>query len=225
MATDRVERVAHRGAPRERLENTLPSFQRALELGADAVELDVHITADGVVVVHHDETARGRQIRRSSWEDLASLDLGGGATMPRLDDVLHAMGDRVVVYIELKGRDVEAAAVEVARKFGHRYAMHSFDHEMVERVGSIAPDVPRGVLLDRGIPRPADAMRAAVARTRPRDVWPHWSLVDEPFMAAARELGVRVIVWTVNSDRTARVLRDLGVAGLCTDDLAVLANL
>src|SRR5205809_7784513 len=96
-AQARLERVAHRGAPRERVENTLASFQRALEVGADAIELDVHLTSDGLVVVHHDEAARGRRIATTPWRELSVLDLGG-ATMPRLEEVLVAVGERATVY-------------------------------------------------------------------------------------------------------------------------------
>lgn len=221
----RVELVAHRGMPRERMENTLPSFERALDRGADAIELDVHVSADGVVVVHHDDTVRGAPILRTAWRDLSAIDLGGGARIPTLETVLQLVGDRATVYIELKGERVETPAIVAARKWGRRFAMHSFDHAAVERVAAAAPDIPRGVLLDRNTAHAAVAMRTAVARTGARDVWPHWSLVDASFMIAARELGVRVIVWTVNAPGTARALRDGGVSGICTDDVSLLANL
>ncbi|MEX2152870.1 MAG: glycerophosphodiester phosphodiesterase [Gemmatimonadaceae bacterium] len=219
------ERVAHRGAPRERLENTLPGFLVALERGADAIELDVHLTKDGVVAVHHDDFTSRYPIAETSWGELASLDLGQGATIPRLDDVLAAIGDRATVYIELKGRGIEGAVIDVARAHGRQYALHSFDHDAMARVANRAPDIARGVLLDRGIPGPVEVMRGAVDRIRPRDVWPHWSLVDAAFMDAARKLGTRVIAWTVNSTETARELQAFGVAGVCTDDVRLLVNL
>src|SRR5436190_21170650 len=96
----RIERVAHRGSPRQALENTLPSFEAALGNGADAIELDVHVSADGVVVVHHDPAANGQEIARSTWSALAKLDLGSGARIPRLVDVLRLVGARATVYIE-----------------------------------------------------------------------------------------------------------------------------
>lgn len=225
MPNGRVERIGHRGAPREVMENTLPSFARALELGADAIELDVHVTSDGIVVVHHDETVRGHTIRASPWREVAAIELANGGHIPRLDDVFEMVGSRATIYIELKGAGVETPALVAARRWGGRYALHCFDHAAIERVAAAAPDVARGVLLDRDTRTPTQAMRAAIARTSARDVWPHWSLVDAPFMDEARALGVRVIVWTVNSDGTARALRELGVQGLCTDDLTILANL
>jgi glycerophosphoryl diester phosphodiesterase len=221
----RFERVAHRGAPRERRENTLPSFLLALERGADAIELDVHASREGIVVVHHDPSVNGREIATESWAELKQLNLAGNARMPRLADVLQEIGDRATVYIEVKGRNIEAAVVSVAQTYGRRYALHSFDHSAIARVAELSPDVPRGILLDRGTPDAPSAMRAAVDRIRPRDVWPHFSLVDAPLMQAAAELGVRVIPWTVNAPNDARRLLSHGVHGLCSDDVRLLANL
>ena len=223
--TSPLERVAHRGAPRERVENTLPGFLLALERGADAIELDVHATHDGEVVVYHDYAIQSRRIASTGWHDLSKIDLGAGSTIPRLADVLDAVGDRATTYIELKGLHVEAAVANVVQRHGRRYALHSFDHDAIERVRRIAPDMPRGVLLDRETPKPAEQLRSLMDRTRPRDVWPHWTLVDAAFMRAARELGVRVIPWTVNSLDRARELASLHVDGICTDDVRLLATL
>jgi glycerophosphoryl diester phosphodiesterase len=226
MATaNRFQRIAHRGASAERLENTLSAFKLAMDRGADAVELDVHLTKDGVVVVHHDPEVGGWPIRTTSWADLADVALEDDERIPRLEDVLKAVGDRLEVYIELKGEGVGDAAIEVARRNCRRYAVHSFDHSAVERVMASAPDVPRGVLLDRGTVSPMKTLEAACRRVKVRDVWPHHSLVDSAFMNAARKLEVRVIVWTVNLRDEAQRLVKLGVAGLCADDVRVLDDL
>ncbi|HEY8176488.1 MAG TPA: glycerophosphodiester phosphodiesterase [Gemmatimonadaceae bacterium] len=223
--TGRFERVAHRGSPRERTENTLPGFLLAIDHGADAIELDVHATRDGEVVVHHDEAVQRRVIAQSTWRELAEIDLGDGDRIPRLRDVFETVGNRAAVYVELKGRGIEDVVIDVARTHGSRFALHSFDHDAIARVAQKAPDLARGILLDRGIPKAADQLRRAVERAQPRDVWPHWTLVNEQFMGVAHELGTRVIVWTVNSPGTAGILVSLGVNGICTDDVQILANL
>lgn len=220
-----VERVAHRGVPSERRENTLDGFLLALDYGADAIELDVHRTRDGEVVVHHDPEVQGLEIARSKWSELRGLDLGGGAAMPRLADVLDAMGDRATIYVELKGRAIEEVVLQVCAEHGHRYALHSFDHDAMARVTRMAPDVARGILIDRNTRDPNALMSAAVDRIRPRDVWPHHSLVDEALMQHALALDVRVIVWTVNAVPEARRLVTLGVDGICTDAVQMLADL
>lgn len=224
-APARFERIAHRGSPTERTENTLPGFLLALEHGADAIELDVHVSSDAEVVVHHDAVVLAHTIANTSWRDLSHLALPGGERIPKLQDVLEAIGSRAIVYVELKGGRGEDEVIEVVRKYGQRYAMHSFDHGAMARVGRRAPGIPRGALLDRGIAEPVKELRRALDRILPRDVWPHWSLVNREFMEVARERGVRVIAWTVNSAAEASDLLTLGVAGICTDDVRILANL
>jgi glycerophosphoryl diester phosphodiesterase len=227
MTTDfrAPERVAHRGVPRERTENTLPGFELAIEYGADAVELDVHATADGVVLVHHDFDVGGVAISATPWARLQDAELPMGARIPTLDAVLRAIGDRATVYIELKGRGIESRVAEVAQRAGHRYAVHSFDHGMIARCARAHADIPRGILLDRDVADPVEALAAALGKTLPRDVWPHHSLVDRRFMDAATAHGLRVIPWTVNSPDLARQLAGLGVAGICGDDVRMFARL
>ena len=221
----RIERIGHRGIPAERMENTIGGFTRAMDLGADALELDTHVSADGVVVVHHDETVGDRPVASMSWAELSRVDLGEGAGIPALDDVLVAAANRAAVYVELKGAAIEEKVVACVRRHATAVALHSFDHAAVERAMKLAPDIPRGILLDRAISNPIQAMRRAVERAKARDVWPHWSLVSAELVRAADDLGVRVIVWTVNTPDRARHLQSLGVTGICTDDVRILANL
>lgn len=220
----RIERVAHRGSPRERRENTLDGFLLALEHGADALELDVHCSSDREVVVFHDFSVAGLTVADTSWGALAGLDLGGGARIPRLADVLTAIGDRATVYIELKGAGIEQEVLDIAMQHGRRFALHSFDHGAIERVARAAPEVRRGVLLDRDIPNARDALRDSVARTGATDVWPHWSLVDAELTGLARESGARVITWTVNTRDVAESVLRAGVDAICTDDVRLLAQ-
>lgn len=221
----RIERIGHRGIPAERQENTLAGFVLAMDLGADAVELDTHVSADGVIVVHHDEIVAGRPIASMTWQELERADLGEGDRIPTLDEVLAAATDRATVYVELKGTGIEEQVATVVRRHSTPVALHSFDHAAVERVSRFAPDVPRGILLDRGTTNPVQAMRRAVERTGARDVWPHWSMVSADLVKAADDLGTRVIVWTVNTPERARHLQTLGVTGICTDDVRILVNL
>src|SRR5689334_25053001 len=103
----RVERIGHRGAPREFPENSLPAFARAIELGADAIELDVHKTVDNVVVVHHDPDIRGdsssrktkRPLHGMRWLEVAEMELAPGIRIPTLAQVLSLVGTRATVYV------------------------------------------------------------------------------------------------------------------------------
>ncbi|HWJ16473.1 MAG TPA: glycerophosphodiester phosphodiesterase [Gemmatimonadaceae bacterium] len=215
-----VERIAHRGAKREFPENTLSSFQRAFELGADAVELDVHATRDGVVVVHHDPTLGrdGPAIRELTWPELTTRT---EAAVPRLSDVLEAIPASATVYVEIKALGIEKAVSEALAKVPVRCAVHSFDHATIVRMREVAPKVARGVLFDGSI----TALNDVLSRSAARDVWPQWELIDQALVNRVHAQGCRVIAWTVNTREEARRLAALGVDGICSDDVRLLEEL
>jgi glycerophosphoryl diester phosphodiesterase len=217
------EWIAHRGAPREFPENTLPSFERAVERGADAVELDVHATADGVVVVHHDPVLskvasaehRGLKIESTPWATIRTAEIGSSTLIPTLAQVLDLLAARARVYVEIKGRGIEQTVIDVIRRSRAECAIHSFDHDAVERASKIAPEIPRGILFDR---YPGDVV-AAMRRVSARDVWPDETLIDVDLAQRVHEAGGRVIAWTVNDAAEASRLLAMGVDGICGDDL------
>jgi glycerophosphoryl diester phosphodiesterase len=222
---ERPEIIAHRGASRDRPENTLAAFVRAVELQADAVELDVHVTRDGHLVVHHDPTATGPDGRRAlhtlTLAEVAAFRVGG-EPIPTLAAVIAAVGGRVRIYCELKGRGTAAPAVRALAPLGNAAAVHSFDHRMVIEAGRLAPDVPRGVLESSYRADPTASLREAGAR----DLWQHEALIDAPLVAAVRAAGARLVAWTVNDPGRIRELAALGVDGICTDAVsAALAAL
>jgi glycerophosphoryl diester phosphodiesterase len=221
--------IGHRGAPRERPENTLPSFLRALEQQADGIELDVHCTKDRVVVVHHDEIPRatppsgrlaGMRIDALTFDELQGFSVRGLALISTLAEALAVIKGRADVFIELKGAGIEREVVDVIRASiaPARCAVHSFDHAQVARARALAPEIRGGILFDRPVADPAAAMRASNAL----DVWPSREHVSEELVRAVHDAGGRVIPWTVNDASQAVALAALGVDGLCTDFLPAL---
>ena len=224
MAT---ELIAHRGASRERRENTLPAFERALELGADGIELDTHATSDGVVVVHHDYVARGespnralhgRPIQSLTAAEVKTFRFADGSHIPTLAEVVELVGDRSTLYVEIKARTIESHVIACLRGTRARYALHSFDHATVRRARSLAPGVQTGILTSSYLLDPVAALRSAGAR----DYWQSAELVDQELVDRIHEAGGRVIVWTVNDGDDAHALRATGVDGICSDDLSVV---
>lgn len=214
--------IGHRGAPAERPENTLAGFARALALGADAIELDVHATRDGVLVVHHDAelpgVARDRAvIARLDWAALASA--AAGEPPPRLRDVLELVGTRATVHVELKAAGLEPAVAALLGDTPVRCAVHAFDHRSIATLRALRPSIPRGILQTSRLVDSRAALEAAGART----LWQHWPLVDAELVAEVASVGGEVIAWTVNDAEVARRLAAWGVAGICTDDPASVA--
>lgn len=224
-----LEIIAHRGAPRAYTENTLPSFRCAIDGGADAIELDVHTTLDGVVVVHHDpllSDARlgrrepGRAIASLRWDELDALRHEGHERVPRLADVLALAADQATVYVEVKAPHIEAAVIDVIRAAHARAAIHSFDHRVSRRVRELSDQIATGILLSSYLIDPVAALRAASAR----DLWQQWELIDEELVTRAHGAGARVIAWTVNDLDVAEMLRAMGVDGICSDVSADLVR-
>ena len=223
--------VAHRGSPRERPENTLPSFLRALELGADGIEIDVHGTRDGKVVVHHDPVPRatapsgrlaGRRIDALTFEELQGFSIRGMALIPTLAETLAVVKGRAELFVELKGVGIEQAVAEQIRgsTMPSWCAVHSFDHDAIRRLRDLAPELRRGLLFDRA---PTD-VAASMRETGALDIWPHWEMINPELVSAVHAAGGRVIAWTVNRPDVARALTAQGVDGLCTDVLGELRS-
>jgi len=215
-----VEIIGHRGSPREHRENTLPSFKRAFDDGADGVELDVHGTRDGAVVVHHDPSTNSRAgisgqvvaIAESTLAALRSVEIGNDR-IPTLDEMLAMVPDRAVVYVEVKAQRIEESVIAAIQSSGRHCAVHSFDHRISKRVRDLAPDLPVGVLQTSYPVDPVRPLRDAGAR----DLWQHWELIDEALIDRAHAAGGRVIAWTVNDPGVAERFIGWGVDGICTD--------
>jgi glycerophosphoryl diester phosphodiesterase len=223
----RPEIIAHRGTPRDHPENSLPGFAHALALGVDGIELDVHLTRDGVPVVHHDPELppgaaplAGRSIASLTLDELRAYELAPGVPVPTLGEARTLADGRATLYVEVKARDAGHVVADVLAGGGHRTPVHSFDHRLARGVRQRAPAIPVGILSVSYLVDTVAAMRAAEAR----DLWQHWSMIDAPLVDAVHAAGGRVIAWTVNDPATARTLTALGVDGLCSDVPALIAR-
>lgn len=156
--------IAHRGASGYAPENTLPAFALAADMGAGHVELDTQLSADGTVVLCHDETlARyghgDRRVEALAADELLTLDMGsffsphlyGGEKMLTLDGLLQRFGTDFTYHVELKGKAPglaqAVAAVIDAHGLGHRCIITSFAFDQLVRMRQAAPDLPLGWLL------------------------------------------------------------------------------
>lgn len=218
--------VAHRGGAREAPENSLEAIAHARRSGADGIELDVRLSADGVPVVFHDSDLRRlggsrRRVDESGLHALVGVELFRRAKrfeptrIPTLDEALAAVGPLAPVQLELKAEgEAEPLArrtLDAVRRAGLAEAVEltSFDRATIAVLRRLAPELPAGLVLDHP---PAD------------DAWlelPLASLSLElgraGWAARARARGVRVAVWTENDPRSLPAWAALGVDALITD--------
>lgn len=212
--------IGHRGACGLAPENTLPGFALALELGVDAIELDVHCCEDELVVIHDDDLARttsGRgRVATSPLATVRSVDAGDGARVPLLSEVLDLVGDRAALNIELKSAGTAGPVTDLLRARAadpDRFLLSAFDHGELHAARAAAPEFARGALFGRLTGDPVAAARAvdAVSVNLRRNT------VRASLMESLREAQLRCFVYTVNDTDEALRLADLGVAGVFTD--------
>ncbi len=239
--------IAHRGASAHAPENTLPAFRLAERAGADAIELDVRLTSDGVPVVIHDPTllrttGRRHTVASSTFAALQEFDAGsrftrdGGRTfpwrgrgirVPSLEEVIVAM-PRMPLLIEPKVRSAAQAIRQVLDRTEAvtRSVLCSFDHRAV--AGFRSDGLPTGA----GQREMISLMVRSTLRVLPRTVpfqavfvpRRHWGIAipPAPFTRAGRALGIAVHTWVENDPIVARELWNMGVAGIVTDDPGAL---
>ncbi len=210
--------IAHRGASGSEVENSLAAFRAAGPKGADAVELDVHASADGVLFVHHDETIGAtKHIPHLPARQIQSFRLSNGEAIPTLPQALTAVGSALQVFVEVKSL-APAYDERLFEALDHGpnprgYAVHSFDHRIVRRLGTERPSLRRGVLCSAYLVQPLAPLEDAGATI----LWQERTMVDAPLVEALHGAGASVYVWTVDSPDEMRRLAELGVDGLCTN--------
>jgi glycerophosphoryl diester phosphodiesterase len=225
--------IAHRGASGHAPENTMAAFRLALEMGARAVELDVHQTLDHALVVAHDDDLKRcgrdrRRLRNLHWDEASSVEVGSwfdpafkGERLPALEAVYDLLPPSVELHAELKHGSkvypgIEERVVDLIHKRGAlaRTLVSSFDHEALYSVRSLDEKVRLGYLLGLTTLKTAfaemkelgaESLNLSARQTTARVV------------KAAHDRGFKVLVYTVNAPQERDRLRKLGVDGIFTN--------
>ena len=209
--------IAHRGASAAETENSLAAFRAAIDLGADAIELDVRATADGSMVVHHDETVGDAHIPTSPLERVRQQRLPNGEPVPTLSEVLELLGKGPTVFVEVKtlsaGNDAALVEVIAAGPAPDNYHVHSFDHRIVHRLLHARDGLVGGVLSASYPLNPLIQLEQSGAA----ELWQSEELLDDELVAAVHAFGARIIPWTVNDPARMEEFIDMGVDGICTN--------
>jgi glycerophosphoryl diester phosphodiesterase len=226
----------HRGACAYAPENTMASFQLAADQGADAIELDAKLSADGQVVVIHDQsverTTNGKgAVRSLNLADLKKLDAGtsfsdkfAGEPIPTLEEVFIALGKKVYINVELtnysSGLDVlpdKVAALVKKHKLEDWVLFSSFFILNILRIRTLLPQTPAAILTLEG--KEGKILRGNVGRlAAPEIIHPYKTDATEEFIQKQHDLRRRVHVWTVNEPAEMRRLFKANVDGIFTDD-------
>lgn len=188
----------------------MASFDRALSDGCDGFEFDVRLTADGEAVLWHDPESGGLLIEEASARQLPQL--------ARLADVLARYQESAFLDIELKVTGLEKIVVDLLRRFPPRrgFVVSSFMPGVLERLRAVDSGIPLGLICE------TKAELSHWPHLPIEYVIPHHELLTESLASEIHATGRKILVWSVNHAKNMLRCRDLGVAGIISDDTALL---
>lgn len=222
-----IQGVAHRGYPKKYPENTLSSFLKAVELGFTHLELDVHLSKDGIPVVIHDHTVdrmtngTGR-VADYSASELQSFHIKQDEHIPTLEEVLRVLKGKIGLNIELKQMgtyypQLEEKVLEVIKEFNmlDQVVITSFDFDALERIRQLSSEVRIGLItfgcskaiLDWSVEMGATFLSM------------HYAFVTEHYIHRCQELGIQLMAWTINETSIMKKFQDYPSVWVCTDEL------
>lgn len=218
--------MAHRGFSGERPENTLASFQEAVESGADGVEFDVQLSSDGIPVVIHNEnlerTTNGKGlVKNTTRENLSVLDAGShfdpvysDEGIPTLKEVLDVVKDMSVINIEFKNNKIDYGGLEkkvldIVKGFNliDKVVFSSFNHYSLIIIKKLQPDCQAGCLYYAKIYHPWKYAKYLDIK----NIHPHYSAIDKQTVEKCREQNINVNVFGTNDEEKIKYLIDIGV--------------
>jgi glycerophosphoryl diester phosphodiesterase len=242
-----VEIVAHRGVHDNCPENTLAAFRRAIELGADAVELDVRLTSDRVPVVFHyfyldANTSATGTIFNYTYAQLQDVRVfcetrhaSDNFMISTLDEVLESIGSKIGLEIEVKGPEPESAQIVagILRHWKHLWPtieITGYEPMLLSAIRQHCPGLPTDLLFPRSEPwMHQDVVTySAIHRARmagARAVHLHPTQLSPEVIADIRQHGIEIHAWEVNDESTWRLMAELDVPRICTDNLQLVHDL
>lgn len=227
--------IGHRGARCCAPENTIPSFKLAIEAGVDGIELDVHMTKDGELVVIHDDTldrttTGSGYVKDYTINELRKLDAGvkfgvewRGVKIPTLDEVLREFGNKTSFVIELKhGSDVypsiEEEVLNLVKKHNVKAKIVSFDFNALERVRQLDDSVELGLIFIGKARWFIDIAKKLKAQWLQAE----YRLINESDVKITHEAGLKIGAWTINDIDIAIKLTEMGVDEITTDNPSLI---
>jgi len=218
-------KIAHRGAKGYEPENTLQAFQKALDLNADGIELDVHLSADGHIIVIHDDTidkmTNGKGfVNTLSLPELKSFLIAEKHEIPTLNEVFDLVNKKCFINIELKDVDILTKVVSLIdeyvseKKWSYdHFIVSSFDWNALLEVHNFDSKIPIGVLTETDL-----NLALAFAETiKAKAIHPYYHLLNEENTKEIQEKGFLVLPWTVNIEEDIQKIKSFKVDGIISD--------
>ncbi|KAF2339860.1 glycerophosphodiester phosphodiesterase [Flavobacterium tistrianum] len=219
-------KIGHRGAKAYEPENTLQAFKKALDLNSDGIELDVHLSSDGHLIVIHDETIDRTTNRKGRVNDFTSAELksfliDGKYQIPTLIEVFDLVDKKCLINIELKGLGTAPKVVALIEEYisarnwkYENFIISSFDWNMLEETSKLNSNIPIGVLTEEDL----DKALAFAEKIKAKAINPDFQLLNEENVQQIQEKGFLVLPWTVNSEEDIQKVKSYQVNGIISDN-------
>lgn len=224
-------KIGHRGAKGYASENTLFSFEKAIEMGVDGIELDVHLSLDGQIIVIHDDTidrtTNGKGfVNTLSLQELKTFRINEKQAseleqqIPTLNEVFDLVNQTCFINIELKGKGTASAVVALIEKYiwekNWKYAnflVSSFDWNAVQEVRFLNENIPIGILTETNL----DLAFSFAKFMKAEAIHPEFHLLTQNNTAQIQAKGIQVFPWTVNEYEAIQKIKTYNVNGIITD--------
>ena len=218
-------KIGHRGAKGYEPENTLASFQKALDMLVDGIELDVHLSADGEIIVIHDETidrtTNGKGfVNALSLRKLKAFRIDGKHKIPTLKEVFDLVNQDCFINIELKNYESTDKVVSLIEKYVAKkswnydqFLVSSFDWNALQQVAFLNDKIPIGVLTETDL----DLALAFAKFIQAKSIHPHFHLLTKENTVQMQEKGLQVFPWTINELEDIQKIKTFHVNGIITD--------
>ncbi|OXM87277.1 glycerophosphodiester phosphodiesterase [Paenibacillus rigui] len=224
--------IAHRGAKGEAPENTLAAFRLGLEQGCDAIELDIHLSKDGQLIVIHDATLdrttdKTGRVNDLTVEEIRQADAGrwfhesfAGERVPLLEEVFDLVPPHIMINVEIKdsyGRRTEPALVELMRNKDRvgQVVVSSFDHKSLQYLKLLEPETRMGLLYDVNLGRHSALVSSLGAPVY--SLHPNFKRISKEDVRDAVAQGLQVFPYTINREEDMMLAIQYGVSGIITD--------
>ncbi len=221
----KILNIGHRGAKGHSAENTLESFQWAIDFGADGIELDVHLSADGEIIVIHDETVNRTTngnglVKEMSLSELKARCVENQYKIPLLHEVFDLVNKRCLINVELKAGETVKPVVDLIEKYvlkkGWQYTdflISSFDWPALQRVRDLHAEIPLGVLTATDL----DLAIAFAKFIKAETIHPYFHLLTAENVLEMQQQQLKVFSWTINEPEDIQKIKSCKVNGIITD--------
>jgi glycerophosphoryl diester phosphodiesterase len=214
-----MHKIGHRGAKGYVEENTLASFQKAIELGVDGIELDVHLSSDGKIIVIHDDTIDRTTSDKGFVKDISKAALEK-LSIPSLEAVFDLVDKKCFINVELKTYETADKVAELIDHYvsekGWNYEhfiVSSFDWNAIQQVNFLNDKIPIGVLTNTDL----DLAIAFAKFLKAYSIHPYYHMLNADNVAKMQTKNFKVYPWTINEPEDIIFVQSLQVDGIITD--------